>query len=156
MRRVVFACGIVVAAWTVQPVLSIAVAQESGASERRSAGSKRAKRAPRAKRDKRARNADQAEKPSDAPVPERETEAAPTDSRATTSSALDGSGHVRKEGDTEVKTLEFTGLDIEGQLKTPQLLYFLTRLRAEFDRPRLPRRSFMPELERTSGEKALR
>jgi hypothetical protein len=63
---------------------------------------------------------------------------------------------VRKEGETEVKTVEFSGLDIEGQLKTPQLLYFLTRLRAEFGRPRLPHRSFMPELSRSSGEKALR
>jgi hypothetical protein len=60
---------------------------------------------------------------------------------------------VRKEGGTEVKTVEFTGLDIEGQLKTPQMLYFLNRLRAEFDRPRLPHRSFMPELSRSTREK---
>ena len=60
---------------------------------------------------------------------------------------------VRKEGDTEIKTVEFTGLDIEGQLKTPQMLYFLNRLRAEFERPRLPHRSFMPELQRGTKEK---
>jgi hypothetical protein len=60
---------------------------------------------------------------------------------------------VRKEGNTEIKTVEFTGLDIEGQLKTPQMLYFLNRLRAEFDRPRLPHRSFMPELSRSTKEK---
>lgn len=60
---------------------------------------------------------------------------------------------VHKEGGTEVKTVEFTGLDIEGQLKTPQMLYFLNRLRAEFDRPRLPHRSFMPELSRSTKEK---
>jgi hypothetical protein len=64
--------------------------------------------------------------------------------------------NVRKEGDIEVKTLEFSGLDIEGELKTPQLLYFMTRLRAEFGRPRLPHRSFMPELARSTGEKPLR
>jgi uncharacterized membrane protein len=67
----------------------------------------------------------------------------------------DGS-EIRKEGDTEVKVMEFSGLDIEGQLKTPQLLYFLNRLRAEFGRPRLPHRSFMPELERSAGERPLR
>jgi hypothetical protein len=60
---------------------------------------------------------------------------------------------VKKEGGSEVKMLEFTGLDIEGQLKTPQMLYFLNRLRAEFGRPRLPHRSFMPELQRGTQEK---
>jgi hypothetical protein len=61
---------------------------------------------------------------------------------------------VRKEGDSEIKTVEFSGLDIEGQLKTPQMLYFLNRLRAEFDRPELPHRSFMPELQRGTKEPA--
>jgi hypothetical protein len=61
---------------------------------------------------------------------------------------------VRKEGDTEVKVLEFSGLDIDGNLKTPQMLYFLNRLRAEFGRPRLPHRSFMPELQRSTKDKA--
>ena len=69
--------------------------------------------------------------------------------------AADDEGDVRKEGGTEVKTLEFTGLDIEGQLKTPQMLYFLNRLRAEFSRPELPHRSFIPELSRSSKDKEL-
>jgi hypothetical protein len=63
-------------------------------------------------------------------------------------------GDVRTEGDTQVKMMEFSGLDIEGQLKTPQMLYFLNRLRAEFGHPRLPHRSFMPELQRSTREKA--
>jgi hypothetical protein len=147
-------------------------AQDSGgasssASTRAGAKDKRAKRA---KRGKRAREAEpkQAEakptdKPADKPadkaqkgeasVPQPEGAA----STPSASSALSGGAEtVRQEGGTEVKTVEFTGLDIEGQLKTPQLLYFLTRLRAEFDRPRLPHRSFMPELQRTPGEKSLR
>jgi hypothetical protein len=60
---------------------------------------------------------------------------------------------VHHEGGTDVKSVEFGGLDIEGQLKTPQMLYFLNRLRAEFDRPELPHRSFMPELQRSTREK---
>lgn len=64
------------------------------------------------------------------------------------------SGEVRTEGDTQVKVMEFGGLDIEGQLKTPQMLYFLNRLRAEFGHPRLPHRSFMPELEQSTKGKA--
>ena len=63
-------------------------------------------------------------------------------------------GEIRKEGDAEVKVYEFGGLDIEGQLRTPQMLYFLNRLRAEFGRPRLPHRSFMPELQRSTKGKA--
>jgi hypothetical protein len=66
----------------------------------------------------------------------------------------DATENVRKEGDTEIKTVEFGGLDIEGQLKSPQMLYFLNRLRAEFERPQLPHRSFMPELQRSTKENA--
>ncbi|MEM1414453.1 MAG: hypothetical protein AAGH15_06115 [Myxococcota bacterium] len=60
------------------------------------------------------------------------------------------------EGDGgSVKVFRFSGFDISGQLKSPQLLYFLNRLRAEFDRPKLPHRSFLPELERTTKERRL-
>lgn len=82
-----------------------------------------------------------------------ETEDAPKGLAA--DSGSDGS-EIRKEGDTEVKVMEFTGLDIEGQLKTPQMLYFLNRLRAEFGRPRLPHRSFMPELKDSAHDRSLK
>lgn len=62
----------------------------------------------------------------------------------------DADVEVRKEGDKTVTVIRFSGLDISGELKSPQLLYFLTRLRAEFDRPKLPHRSFIPELLRSS------
>ncbi|MFT5353846.1 MAG: hypothetical protein ACI9KE_001046 [Polyangiales bacterium] len=58
------------------------------------------------------------------------------------------------EGDSKVKVFRFSGLDISGRLKSPQLLYFLNRLRAEFDRPKLPHRSFMPELQRSTKTKS--
>jgi hypothetical protein len=63
---------------------------------------------------------------------------------------------IVKEGDTSVKMMQFSGLDIEGRLKSPQLLYFVNRVRAEFDRPRLPHRSFMPELDRSTHTEPLR
>jgi hypothetical protein len=113
-----------------------------------------------------------AKKPKSTPAPEKPVEevpapkpaseaAAPTDAA---SDARDGAaptggetpGEVRTEGDTQVKMMEFSGLDIEGQLKTPQMLYFLNRLRAEFGRPKLPHRSFMPELQRGTQEQAQR
>lgn len=56
------------------------------------------------------------------------------------------------EGGQRVNVFRFSGLDISGRLRMPQLLYFLNRMRAEFDRPRLPHRSFFPELGRTTKE----
>ena len=67
---------------------------------------------------------------------------------------VDVDSSVRTEGGEKVKVMEFGGLDISGRLKSPQLLYFLNRLRAEFDRPRLPHRSFVGELERSTHEKS--
>jgi hypothetical protein len=66
----------------------------------------------------------------------------------------DARSTIRQEGGSSVKVLEFTGLDVSGRLKSPQLLYFLNRVRAEFDRPRLPHRSFIGEMERSTHEKS--
>jgi hypothetical protein len=65
----------------------------------------------------------------------------------------DARSTIRSEGGQSVKVLEFSGLDVSGRLKSPQLLYFLNRVRAEFDRPRLPHRSFIGEMERSTHEK---
>ena len=59
---------------------------------------------------------------------------------------------VVEEGGRKVTVIRFTGLDISGRLRSPQILYFLSRVRAEFDHPRLPHRSFIPELERSAHE----
>ena len=63
---------------------------------------------------------------------------------------------VRTERGAKVKVFRFSGLDLAGRVKSPQLLYFLNRMRAEFDRPRLPHRSFIPELQRSARAKAFR
>ena len=63
---------------------------------------------------------------------------------------VDADTDVREEGGQKVKVFRFSGLDISGRLKSPQLLYFLNRLRAEFDRPKLPHRSFVPEVVRST------
>jgi hypothetical protein len=56
------------------------------------------------------------------------------------------------DGAPKSKTYTFTGLDIDGKLKTPQLLYFLNRMRSEFDTTTPDKRSFMPELKRSTDE----
>ena len=50
------------------------------------------------------------------------------------------------------KTYNFGGLDIDGKLKTPQLLYFLNRMKSELDTTTPDKRSFVPELERSTEE----
>lgn len=50
------------------------------------------------------------------------------------------------------KTYTFTGLDIDGKLKTPQLLYFLNRMKSEFDTTAPDKRSFLPELKRSTDD----
>jgi hypothetical protein len=43
-------------------------------------------------------------------------------------------------------------MDVEGKLKTPQLLYFLNRVKLELDMSAPDRRSFMKELARTADD----
>ena len=52
-------------------------------------------------------------------------------------------------------TLDFSGLSLEGRLRTPQLLYFLDRASAELQAASLERRSFIPEMVRSLDEEAL-
>jgi hypothetical protein len=79
--------------------------------------------------------------------------AAPSGGGSEGEGASAAADEVEEGGGSKVKVYQFTGLDISGRLKSPQLLYFLNRLRAEFDRPRLPHRSFMPELVRSTKTK---
>jgi hypothetical protein len=62
-------------------------------------------------------------------------------------------------GVVEAKTLDggtrvfkFSELDIEGRLKSPQLVYFLRRVRAEFAAGDLGHRTFMREMSETRKE----
>jgi hypothetical protein len=76
--------------------------------------------------------------------------------KAAQDAAQGANAEIVREGDTSVKVMSFSGLDIEGRLKSPQLLYFVNRVHAEFDRPKLPHRSFMPELERSTEREPVR
>jgi hypothetical protein len=55
-------------------------------------------------------------------------------------------------GDGGTHVFKFSELDIEGRLKSPQLVYFLRRVRAEFSAGELGHRSFMREMSETRKE----
>jgi hypothetical protein len=64
-----------------------------------------------------------------------------------------GEGGPARAGKPRVYT--FGGMDLEGKLKTPQLLYFRGRMRQELDASSLQRRSFMQDLEKTADDQGL-
>lgn len=57
--------------------------------------------------------------------------------------------------DEKPKVFDFTGLQFEGRLRTPQLLYFLDRASEELERASLERRSFLREVVRSVDEEEL-
>ncbi len=71
----------------------------------------------------------------------------------TTSTLSGDSGVVEaKTVDGGTQVFKFSELDIEGRLKSPQLVYFLRRVRAEFAAGELGHRSFMREMSETRRE----
>jgi hypothetical protein len=67
--------------------------------------------------------------------------------------ATTGAGLVAaKPVDGGTQVFKFSQLDIEGRLKSPQLVYFLRRVRAEFAAGDLGHRSFLREMSETRKE----
>jgi hypothetical protein len=154
--------------WGAMPELAFAQDPPSAVSEQRAERKKKRaekrKKKPRAGKRAEARSSAQPKpeaKPGDKATPaSKGPDGAPSARDAAQAAAREAAQGVDaaivKEGDTSVKVMQFSGLDIEGRLKSPQLLYFVNRVRAEFDRPRLPHRSFMPEVERSTEAEPLR
>jgi hypothetical protein len=109
------------------------------------------------------------------PAPTATTEAAPAEAAPTpppeapvkaagtkeTKEPKDGKNaqltHVEESAkDKGVKTYKFSAIEVEGRLKSPQIIYFLRRVRAEFEAGDLGHRSFMPELSDTRRSPSLK
>jgi hypothetical protein len=90
--------------------------------------------------------------PPDAPVKAAGTKEPAKDSKAAKVTTVEESSGK----DKGVKTYKFSAVEVEGRLKSPQIVYFLRRVRAEFDAGDLGHRSFMPELSDTRRSPSLR
>jgi hypothetical protein len=53
------------------------------------------------------------------------------------------------------KVFDFTGFELAGSVRMPQLLYFLDRAEEELERASLERRSFVPEMMKSLDEENL-
>ena len=74
---------------------------------------------------------------------------------APTSGGAPAAAVVRTEEREGEKTYTFGAQEVEGRLKSPQILYFLRRVRAQFDPAPLGHRSFLLELSDTRRHPAL-
>ncbi len=57
--------------------------------------------------------------------------------------------------DDKPNVIDFEGITLNSQLRTPQLIYFLDRAAEELERASLKRRSFIPEMVRSIDEEGL-
>jgi hypothetical protein len=64
-------------------------------------------------------------------------------------------GPATSDKKSKEKTFDFNNLQLNGQLRTPQLLYFLERANEELERASLEKRSFIPHMVRSLEEEAL-
>ena len=76
--------------------------------------------------------------------------------KAASNASAAGAVKETKETKEGVKTYKFGTIEVEGRLKSPQIIYFLRRVRAEFDAGLLGHRSFMRELSDTRNNPSLR
>lgn len=100
---------------------------------------------------------EEASAPETSAKPAPESEPKPRAAGTTQPDAAASKGNVKeKEGPEGVKTYQFGAIEVEGRQKSPQLIYFLRRVRAEFDAGALGHRSFLGELKDTRNDAAFR
>lgn len=91
-------------------------------------------------------------------APSKAEKTAPVSSESSADGDSGGESAATKTADgktLKTKTYTFGAMDVEGKLKTPQLLYFLNRVKLELDMSAPDKRSFMKELARSADDKSL-
>lgn len=90
------------------------------------------------------------------PPPAADSEASGEGGGETAGDDAKPAGETKAGGKTiKTKTYTFGAMDVEGKLKTPQLLYFLNRVKLELDMSAPDKRSFMKELNQSADDKSL-
>jgi hypothetical protein len=138
-------------------------ARAGGAHKMKTAAKSKAASAPRSAPAKKS-------SPPSAAAKERTPSAASSESRSGSSGSSSSSGGDSSDSDGDApassapaaggkkvvsKTYTFGAMDVEGKLKTPQLLYFLNRVKLELDMSAPDKRSFMKELQQSADDKNL-
>jgi hypothetical protein len=75
--------------------------------------------------------------------------------KAATPAAASQKAPDKGEKKEKVKNFDFNALDLNGRMRTPQLLYFLERANEELERASLEKRSFIPHMVRSVEEEQL-
>lgn len=92
--------------------------------------------------------------PSPAPTPAPQVDPKSDNNGGSEGGAPNKSGGDKK-GKDKVKNFDFNALDLNGRMRTPQLLYFLERANEELERASLEKRSFIPHMVRSVEEEQL-
>lgn len=92
---------------------------------------------------------------SDKPVRRRAVEASPPAGVHEEGAPAEANADGGKVEGKKAKVLTFGAMDVEGKMRTPQLLFFLNRVKAELDSTTVLEKSFMKELDATAKEKGL-
>jgi hypothetical protein len=93
--------------------------------------------------------------PPSAPVADSEGTSAGAQAGASSDEAKPAADAKAGGKNVKTKTYTFGAMDVEGKLKTPQLLYFLNRVKLELDMSAPDKRSFMKELGQSADDKSL-
>jgi hypothetical protein len=99
---------------------------------------------------------EEAEAKPESPPEARRPESKPSGTPATQAAGVKPNVVETQEDKEGVKTYKFGAVEVEGRLRSPQILYFLRRMRAEFAAGELGHRSFMLELSHTRHGQSFR
>jgi len=75
--------------------------------------------------------------------------------KADTKPAAPAPAKESKDKKEKVKNFDFNALDLNGRMRTPQLLYFLERANEELERASLEKRSFIPTMVKSVEDERL-
>ncbi len=118
---------------------------------------KKGKEAEKEKEQERDKEQDKPDEPSTAEDAKAASKEETVKAAGTTAPKSQAASDVKVKEDKEgVKTYKFETVEVEGRLKSPQVIYFLRRVRAEFEAGALGHRSFLGELSDSRRSAALR